>query len=192
VDELSADLQHAVANGGRAGLATVSAGGYEVILHGLVDESGTTVWKPLEDRVTLPFEGDFIQAALELDTTAAQPLVSYLVFRDGEWTRLHDAVGREWFAAPGSGVRIAGRVDFLGKRVGGVAGYKIDKAVAEANGVRYAAIVDAMRAAGRGGTVTLLTNVVAPASLAKIVNIVPNGHLLVTYNDATFNGIYLR
>ncbi|MBP5544775.1 MAG: hypothetical protein ILM98_11910 [Kiritimatiellae bacterium] len=180
---LATNLQYAIANGSRAGLAAVAAGGFDVILHGLVDESGATVWKPLEDRVTLPFEGDFVQAALELDTTAAQPLVSYLVFRDGEWTRLHDATGREWFAAPGSGARIAGRVDFQGKRVGGFAGYTIDKAVAEVNGVRYDSIADALRAAGRGGTVTLLTNVVAPATLTAGRTIVNNGHIFVTYND---------
>lgn len=162
------------------------------MLHGLVDESGTAAWKPLEGLVTLPFEGDFVQAAVELDTTAAcRSRVSYLVSRNGEWTRLHDASGREWFAATGSGDRIEGRADFLGGRVGGIAGYRIDKAVAEANGVRYATIVGAMRAAGYGGTVTLLTNVVAPASLAKTVNVVRNGHLLVTYNDAMFR-IYLR
>ena len=193
VDALGTNLQQAVANGGRAGLATVSAGGFEVVIHGLVDENGMTVWKPLEDRMTLPFEGDFIKAAIELDTTVAgRSRVSYLAFQDGEWARLHDAFGREWFAAPGSGDRIEGRTDFHGGRLGGVAGYMIDKAVAEANGVRYASIVDAMRAAGRGGTVTLLTNVVAPASLSAIVNIVHDGHLLVTYNDAKFSAIYLR
>ena len=193
VGALDTNLQYAVANGGRAGLATVSvsAGGYDVILCGLVGENGTVAWKPLEDRVTLPFEGDFIRAAIELDTTA-QPLVSYLVFREGEWTRLHDATGREWFMAPGSGARIEGRTVFQGGRVGGVAGYRIDKAVAEANGVRYASIVDALRAAGRGGTVTLLTNVVAPTSLAAVVNIVQNGHLLVTYSDILYTVIYLR
>ena len=192
VDALDTNLQYAVANGSRAGLAMVAAGGFKVILHGLVDENGATIWKPLEDRMTLPFNGDFIQAALELDTAAAPPLVSYLLFRDGEWIRLHDASGREWFAAPGSGDRIEGRADFQGGRVGGVAGYRIDKAVAEANGVRYASIVDALRAVGREGTVTLLTNVVAPASLAASVNIVQNGHLLVTYNDTLFTVIYLR
>ena len=193
VDALGTNLQYAVANGGRAGLATVSAGGYEVILHGLVDENGTAGWKPLEGRMTLPFEGDFIQAALELDTTVpGQTRVSYLAFQNGEWVRLRDASGCAWFAAPGSGDRIEGRVDFQGGRVGSMAGYRIDKAVAEANGVRYASIVDALRAVGRGGTVSLLTNVVAPASLAASVNIVHNGHLLVTYNDALFTVIYLR
>ena len=157
--------------------------GEDAFLHGLVNENGATVWKPLEDRVTLPFEGDFVQAALELNTTAAQPLVSYLVCRDGEWTRLHDATGREWFAAPGSGARIAGRVDFQGKRVGGFAGYTIDKAVAEVNGVRYDSIADALRAAGRGGTVTLLTSATAPASLTAGRTIVNDGHIFVTYND---------
>ena len=189
---LAANLQYAVANGSRAGLAPVSAGGFDVILHGLVAENGTVVWKPLEGRVTLPFEGDFIQAALELDTASAQPLVSYLVFRDGEWERLHDATGREWFAAPGSGDRIAGRVDFIGKRVGGFAGYTIDKAVAVVDGVRYDSIADALRAAGRGGTVTLLTNVVAPASLTAGRTIVNNGYLFVTYNDAFWTMFFVQ
>ncbi len=193
VDALDTNLQYSVANGGRAGLATVSAGGYEVILHGLVDENGTAGWMPLGDRMTLPFEGDFIRAAIELDTTVAgRTCVSYLVFQNGEWTRLHDASGRAWFAAPGSGDRIEGRADFQGGRVGGVAGYRIDKAVAEADGVRYASIADALRAVGGEGTVTLLTNVVAPASLAAGVTIVQNGHLLVTYNDTLFTVIYLR
>ncbi len=73
-----------------------------------------------------------------------------------------------------------------------MAGYRIDRAVAEADGVRYASIADALRAVGNGGTVTLLTNVVAPASLAAGVTIVQNGHLLVTYNDTLFTVIYLR
>ena len=156
---LSTNLQTAVANGSRAGLAMVSAGGSEVILHGLVDENGAVAWKPLEDRVFLPFDGDFLRAALELDTASAQSLVSYLVFRDGEWERLHDATGREWFPAPGSGDRIEGRVDFLGKRVGDVAGFVIDKAVAEAGGVRYSTLAEAIAA----GHVTLLTNAEWPA-----------------------------
>jgi hypothetical protein len=189
---LAANLQYAVVNGSRAGLAPVAAGGFDVILHGLVAENGAVVWKPLEGRMRLPFEGDFIQAALELDTASAQSLVSYLVFRDGEWERLHDATGREWFAAPGSGDRIAGRVDFIGKRVGGFAGYTIDKAVAVVEGVRYASIADALRAAGRGGTVTLLTNVVAPASLAAGRTIVNNGYQFVTYNDAFWTMFFVQ
>ncbi len=190
VDKLQSQLQYAIENGERAGLASVAAGGYDVVLHGLVDENGTAIWKPLEGRITLPFDSDAILAAMELDTTATGPRVSYLVSRDGEWARLHDATGREWFAAPGSGDRIAGRVDCLGKRVGGVAGYKIDKAVAEANGVRYDSLAEALRAAGRGGTVTLLTNVSAPKSLSAGVTIVENGYDLLLIDD--FSGmIYL-
>lgn len=56
-------------------------------------------------------------------------------------------------------------------------------AVAEANGVCYNSLADALRAAGRGGTVTLLTNATAPASLVRGRTIVPNGYILVTYND---------
>ena len=44
-------------------------------------------------------------------------------------------------------------------------------------------LADALRAAGRGGTVTLLTNATAPASLVRGRTIVPNGYILVTYND---------
>ena len=183
VDKLQSQLQYAIENGERAGLASVSAGGDDVILHGLVDENGTVVWKPLEGRVTLSFDSDAILAAMELDTTATGPRVSYLVFRDGDWARLHDATGLEWFAAPGSGDRIAGRVDCLGKRVGSVAGYRIDKAVAEANGVRYDSLAEALRAAGRGGTVTLLTNASAPKSLAVGVTIVENGYDLLLIDD---------
>ena len=173
---LSTNLQYAVENGARAGLAAVSASGYEVILHGLVDENGAVVWKPLEDRVPLPFDGDFIRGAIELDTASAQPVVSYFVFRDGEWERLHDASGAEWFAAPGSGDRIAGRLDFLGRRVGDIAGYRIDKAVAEANGVRYDSLADAMAA----GAVTLLTNAeIPPDAPVGLTSIDRDGHTLL-------------
>jgi hypothetical protein len=56
-------------------------------------------------------------------------------------------------------------------------------AVAEVDGVRYTSLADALRAAGRGGTVTLLTNATAPASLVQSRTIVTNGHVLVTYDD---------
>ena len=54
---------------------------------------------------------------------------------------------------------------------------------AETGGVRYASLAEALRTAGRGGTVTLLTNATAPASLVAGRTIVNNGYLLVTYND---------
>ena len=58
-------------------------------------------------------------------------------------------------------------------------GTSLDKAVAEAGGVRYDSLADALRAAGPGGTVTLLSNATAPVSLLRGRTVVTDGWDLI-------------
>ncbi|MBR4612704.1 MAG: hypothetical protein IKO40_08310, partial [Kiritimatiellae bacterium] len=64
-----------------------------------------------------------------------------------------------------------------------LAGTTLDKAVAEAGVVRYGSLADALRAAGPGGTVTLLANATAPASLLAGRNVIDNGWDLAELPD---------
>ncbi len=58
--------------------------------------------------------------------------------------------------------------------------------IAETGGVCYATLAEALRAADRGGTETLITNTTAPLSLVAGRTIVNNGHILVTFDDTKF------
>ena len=90
--------------------------------------------------------------------------------------RLRSASGATWFAAPGSGSSIAGRVELHGAGFfSALTGTSLDKAVAEAGGVRYGTLAEALTAVGPGGTVTLLANATAPASLLNGRTIIDNG-----------------
>ena len=92
--------------------------------------------------------------------------------------------GAEWFAVNDATKRGLSNIEVRGPLgIASLRGALANAAVAEVNGVLYTSLADALRAAGSGGTVTLLTNATAPASLVHGRTIVTNGHILVTYND---------
>ncbi|MBR3086694.1 MAG: hypothetical protein IKH04_09870, partial [Kiritimatiellae bacterium] len=144
-------LGFAAENNERASIVPVAGDGGAIVWHGLVNDGGSLAWKPLLGGGELPTAVP-VATAMELDLSSPDaPLVSYLVA--GE--RLRDASGAEWFPAPGSAASAEGRIDAYGdSAVGSLAGYAYDKAVAEADGVRYATLAEALAA----GDVTLLTN----------------------------------
>ncbi len=124
---------------------------------------------------------------LEGDFTRAAPRVRLSVSADGgaNYAVLSSAAnGAEWLVPNNAVATALTGIDTDG--AGSVAALRGELAnawVAETGGVRYASLAEALRAAGRGGTVTLLTNATGPASLAASRTIVTNGHILVTYND---------
>jgi hypothetical protein len=124
---------------------------------------------------------------LEGDFTRAAPRVRLSVSADGgaNYAVLSSAAnGAEWLVPNNDAATALTGIDTDG--AGSVAALRGELAnawVAETGGVRYASLAEALRAAGRGGTVTLLTNATGPASLAASRTIVTNGHILVTYND---------
>ena len=180
-------LAFAAQNGERASILAVAGSGGSSVWHGLVQENGAPAWRALEGADASSPSGS---AAFELDTTAATPRVSYFVWDAGaepsSFVRLHDANGAEWFDAPGSGATMAGRVDFQGDgAVCRFAGQLLDKAVAEADGVRYDSLAEAIAA----GDVTLLTNAEWPADApAGTMNITTNGHTLLRGGVAVAGG----
>ena len=149
---------------------------------GLVRENGALAWKPLFGFS--PPAGQPRTAVAELDLSGATPSVSYIAGGAGvSPVRLHSASGATWFQAPGSGTSCAGHVTLHGAgRVAALDGTSLDKAVAETGGVRYDSLADALRAAGPGGTVTLLANATAPAWLARGRTIDENGYSLILLN----------
>ena len=180
-------LTFATQNGERASIVAVAGSGGSSVWHGLVQENGALAWKALEGADDSSASGS---AAFELDTTAATPRVSYFVWDAGAappaFVRLHDANGAEWFDAPGSGATMAGHLDFLGDgAVSGFAGQMLDKAVAEADGVRYDSLAEAIAA----GDVTLLTNAEWPADMpAGTISVDPDGHTLLRGGVAVAGG----
>ena len=175
--DLAKALAFATENGARSGLLAAQVAADPVWL-GLVLESGGVAWKPLQGVAPVAEEDGFLHAAMELDLSGAAPRVSYLAAAaDGSWTRLCDATGAAWFAAPGSGDEIAGVVDFCGDgQIGAFSGVTLDKAVAEAGGVRYDTLAEAIAA----GNVTLLTNAEWPQNApAGTIAIDRAGHSLL-------------
>ena len=153
-------LAFAAEHGERAALVSVQDSD-GVSWRGLVQENGTLAWKELLGAVgPSAAEGEFLHVAMEVDTSGAEPLVSYLVRWLGpdpsSFMRLHDASGAEWFPAPGNGATLLGHVDFEGDgKVVSLVGQVLDKAVADVGGVRYDTLAEALMGEG---DVTLLTN----------------------------------
>ena len=140
-------------------------------------------------------EGDF--------TDQASPRVRLSVSGDGGATfrtlrapadvlpPLHE--GDEWFPVADATKRGLARIKTQGQlEISSLRGTLANAWVAEVGGIRYASLAEALRAAGRGGTVTLLTNATAPASLAAGRTIVNNGHVLVLLNDLRGTRIFLQ
>ena len=158
------------AEGGAPRWAAYVGGAWTLLSGGPEPQSGTPY--------TVRLEGDF---------ASASPRVRLSVSADGGDTflPLSDAsTGAEWFAPSDATKRGLAEIAAQGDlSIASLRGTLADGAVAEAGGVRYASLADALRAAGPGGTVTLLTNATAPASLASGRTILPSGHLLVTFDD---------
>ncbi len=175
---LSDMLAFAAQNGERAGLVAVQGDDGGIVWHGLVQENGAPAWKALEGGTGT---SDSVQAAFELDTAGTTPRVSYFVWNAGaappSFVRLHDANGAEWFPAPGTGVTLAGHLDFWGDgTVRRFVGQMLDKAVAEADGVRYTSLAEAIAA----GDITLLTNAEWPADApVGATAVTRDGHTLL-------------
>ena len=158
-------------DGGDARWAAYVDGAWRMVSGGPVPESGA-------DYV-VRLEGDFAEAA--------SPRIRLSVSGDDGATFgvLSDAAtGAEWFAVNDETKRGLSNIEVRGPLgIASLRGALANAAVAEVNGVLYTSLADALRAAGSGGTVTLLTNATAPASLVQGRTIVTNGHLLVTYDD---------
>ena len=67
--------------------------------------------------------------------------------------------------------------------IGAIRGALSNAWVAETGGVCYASLAEALRAAGPGGSVTLLANATVPSSLTVGRTIDKNGHVLMVIND---------
>ena len=175
-DDLPALLAAAVSAGARASMVQVLEDDETCTWRGLVVENGAPAWKRLYGP-DIP-AGQPRRAFAEIDLSGASPRVSYLASGGSGVSpdRLRSASGATWFAAPGSGSSIAGRVELHGAGfLSALTGTSLDKAVAEAGGVRYGTLAEALAAVGPGGTVTLLANATAPASLLNGRTIIDNG-----------------
>ena len=183
--DLPALLAAAVSAGARGAILQVLEDDETCTWRGLVVENGSPAWKRLYGP-DIP-AGQPRVAYAEIDLAGATPQVSYLAASEGAGAfpvRLHDASGETWFAASGSSAELAGRVELRGEGgVSALAGATFDKAVAETGGVRYDSLTDALRAAGPGGTVALLANATAPASLFAGRTVIDNGWDLITMPD---------
>ena len=182
-DSLPALLATCAEAGARAALLQVlSATDDETCSwRGLVVETGVLAWKPLYGFS--PPAGQPRRAFAEIDLSGTSPRVSYLAGGVGgspAIVRLRSSSGATWFPTPGSGSSCAGRVTLHGTGlVAALDGTSLDKAVAEVGGVRYDSLADALRAAGPGGTVTLLSNATAPVSLLRGRTVVTDGWDLI-------------
>lgn len=182
--DLPALLSAVVATGARGAMLQVLEDDETCSWRGLVVENGSPAWKRLYGP-GIP-AGQPRVAYAEIDLSGATPQVSYLAAggAGASPVRLRDASGETWFAASGSGAALDGRVELRGEGgVSALAGTTLDKAVAEAGGVRYGSLADALRAAGPGGTVTLLSNATAPVSLLAGRNVIDNGWDLAELPD---------
>ncbi len=183
-DDLPALLATVVSAGARAAMVQVLEDDETCTWRGLVVENGASVWKRLYGS-DIP-AGQPRRAFAEIDLSGASPRVSYLASGGSGVSpeRLRSASGATWFAAPGSGSSIAGRVELQGAGfLSALTGTSLDKAVAEAGGVRYGTLAEALTAVGPGGTVALLANATAPASLLAGRNVIDNGWNLAELPD---------
>ena len=143
-------------------------------------------WIALDGAIAPAPDTDYL-VRLEGDFTRAAPRVRLSVSDDGgaSYAPLSSAAtGDEWLVPNNSAATALTGIATDGTgNVAALRGQLSNAWVAEAGGVRYASLAEALRAAGRGGTVTLLTSATAPASLAAGRTIVNNGHIFVTYND---------
>ena len=155
---------------------------------------GAAQWKACVGGTWIALDGDIVPAPdtdyhvrLEGDFAAATPRVRLSVSADGgaSYAVLSSAaIGDEWLVPNNAAATaLTGIATDGAARVAALRGQLSNAWVAETGGVRYASLAEALRAAGRGGTVMLLSSATAPASLAAGRTIVGNGHIFITYND---------
>ena len=143
-------------------------------------------WTPLRGDIA-PAEGATYVVRLEGDFSLASPRVRFAVSANGGATFVplsSAATGAEWLVPSDATRRALSEVAASGTDgLGAIRGTFANAWVAEAGGVGYATLAEALRAAGPGGTVTLLANATAPASLTAGRTIDRNGHVLVVFED---------
>lgn len=143
-------------------------------------------WIALDGAIAPAPDTDYL-VRLEGDFAAATPRVRLSVSDDGgaSYASLSSAAtGAEWLVPNNAAATaLTGIATDGASSVAALRGQLSNAWVAETGGVRYASLAEALRAAGRGGTVTLLTSATAPASLVAGRTIIGNGHIFVTYDD---------
>ena len=144
------------------------------------------VWTPLRGDIAPAAGGTFV-VQFEGDFTLTAPRVRFAVSADGGATfaALSDAAtGAEWLMPSDMARHALSAVSASGTDgLGAIRGTFANAWVAETGGVCYATLAEALCAAGPGGTVTLLANATAPASLTAGRTIDRNGHVLVVFED---------
>ena len=143
-------------------------------------------WTPLRGDIA-PAEGATYIVRLEGDFSLASPRVRFAVSADGGTTFVplsNSATGAEWLVPSDATRRALAEVATTGKGgLGAIRGALSNAWVAEAGGVYYASLAEALRATGPGGSVTLLANATAPAYLTAGRDIDENGHVLIVFED---------
>ena len=150
-------------------------------------------WTALRGDVA-PVVGETYVVRLEGDFSLAEPRIRFSVSADGGtmFAPLSDtATGAEWLVPADATKHALSEVATAGVgELAAVRGALANAWVAETGGVRYASLAEALRAAGRGGSVTLLANATAPSFLVAGRTIDENGHVLIVFED--FNGVIFR
>ena len=143
-------------------------------------------WTTLQGGIS-PAVGETYIVRLEGDFTLASPRVRFSVSADGGATfaSLSDsATGAEWLVPSDSDRRALAEIATSGRgELAALRGALSNAWVAETGGTGYASLAEALRAAGPGGSVTLLANATAPSSLTSGRTIHKNGHVLVVFDD---------
>ena len=152
------------------------------------------VWRTMHGAAPPVTDVDYL-IRMEGDFSLANPRVRLSVSADGGQTyeTLLAPDGAEWFAPNDSSRReLSSLAADGGAELGGFRGELANVFVAEVGGVGYASLSEALRAAGPGGTVTLLTDATAPLSLARRCTIVGNGYDLDLYDDTITTLIMMK
>ena len=143
-------------------------------------------WTPLWGDI-VPAEGATFVVRLEGDFSLASPRVRFAVSANGGATFVplsNAGTGAEWLVPSDATRRALAEVATTGKgELGAICGALSNAWVAEAAGVCYVSLAEALRASGPGARVTLLANATAPASLAAGRDIDENGHILIVFED---------
>ena len=143
-------------------------------------------WTPLRGDIA-PAEGATYVVRLEGDFSLASPRIRFAASADGGTTFVplwNAATGAEWLVPSDAAKRALSQVATAGMgSIGAIRGALSNAWVAETGGVCYASLAEALRAAGPGGSVTLLANATVPSSLTVGRTIDKNGHVLMVIND---------
>ena len=146
------------------------------------------VWRTMHGAAPPVVDVEYL-IRMEGDFTLASPRVRLSVSADGGLTyeTLLAPDGAEWFVPNDPSRRVLSSLAADGgAELGGFRGELANVFVAEVGGVGYASLLEALRAAGHGGTVTLLTDASAPKALAVGRTIVDNGHSLTLFGGLPF------